>query len=156
MLYIIKGPMEFISGLLHEIWGYFCMKNFISTRNCHSHIHESTHFILFTLLKVHPRFSPRLACRPRGTVPADPYLRGPAHTHTRAPARGAFGSHNLLPRGNRTIKRKKKNPFIIATVLQLKNCMVVPCQYTTVLSNDQYLYISFLWLFLLIVLKNKC
>ena len=137
--------MEFISGLLHEIRGYFCMQNFISTRNCHSHIHESTHFILFTLLKVHPRFFPRLACRPRGTVPVDTSLRGPAHTHTRAraPARGAFVSHNLLQRGNRTIKRKKKT-FIIATVLQLKNCMVVPCQYTTVLSNDQYLYISFL------------
>ena len=37
---------------------YLCMKNFISTtRNCHSHIHESTHFILFALLKVHHRFS---------------------------------------------------------------------------------------------------
>ena len=57
MLYIIKGPMKVISGLLSETWGYFCMKNFISTtRNCHSHIHESTHFILFALLKVHPRF----------------------------------------------------------------------------------------------------
>jgi hypothetical protein len=33
------------------------MKNCISiTRNCHSHIHESTHFILFALLKVHLRF----------------------------------------------------------------------------------------------------
>jgi hypothetical protein len=42
------GPMKVISGLLPETWGYFCMKNFISTtRNCHSHIHESTHFILF-------------------------------------------------------------------------------------------------------------
>jgi hypothetical protein len=30
--------------------------------NCHLHIHESTHFILFVLLKVHPRFYPRLAC----------------------------------------------------------------------------------------------
>ena len=41
--------MKVISGLLlPETWGYFCMKNFISTtRNCHSHIHESTHFILF-------------------------------------------------------------------------------------------------------------
>jgi hypothetical protein len=30
------------------------MNNFISTtRNCHSHIHESTHFILLDLLKVH-------------------------------------------------------------------------------------------------------
>jgi hypothetical protein len=57
LLYIIKGPMKVISGLLSETWGYFCMKNFISTtRNCHSHIHESTHFILFALLKVHPRF----------------------------------------------------------------------------------------------------
>ena len=40
--------MKVISGLLPETWGYFCMKNCISTtRNCHSHIHESTHFILF-------------------------------------------------------------------------------------------------------------
>jgi len=32
------------------------MKNCKSTtRNCHSHNHESTHFILFALLKVHPR-----------------------------------------------------------------------------------------------------
>ena len=30
----------------------------------HSYIHESTHFILFALLKVHPRFFPRLACGP--------------------------------------------------------------------------------------------
>jgi hypothetical protein len=36
----------------------------------HSHIHESTHFILFALLKVHPRFFPRLACGP-------PKLMGP-------------------------------------------------------------------------------
>ena len=64
-LYIIKGPMKVISGLLSETWGYFCMKNCISTtRNYHSHIHESTHFILFALLKVHPRFFPRLACGP--------------------------------------------------------------------------------------------
>jgi hypothetical protein len=42
-LYIIKGPMKVISGLLPETWGYFCMKNFIfTTPNCHSHIHEST------------------------------------------------------------------------------------------------------------------
>jgi hypothetical protein len=34
-------------------WGYVCMKNCISTPpNCHSHIHESTHFILFALLKL--------------------------------------------------------------------------------------------------------
>ena len=34
------------------------MKNFISTtRNCHSHIHENTHFILFALLKVPSFFS---------------------------------------------------------------------------------------------------
>ena len=65
LLYIIKGPMKVISGLLHETWDYFCMKNFISTtRNCHSHIHESTHFIVFVLLKVHLRFFPRLACGP--------------------------------------------------------------------------------------------
>ena len=58
--------MKVISGLLPETWGYFCMENFISTtRNCHSHIHESTHFILFALLKVHPHFLfPRLACGP--------------------------------------------------------------------------------------------
>jgi hypothetical protein len=57
VLYIIKGPMKVISGLLPETWDYFRMKNFISTtRNCHSHIHESTHFILFALLMVHPRF----------------------------------------------------------------------------------------------------
>ena len=38
----------------YETWGYFCMNTFISTtRNCHSHIHESTHFILLDLLKVH-------------------------------------------------------------------------------------------------------
>ena len=65
LLYIIKGLMKVISGLLSETWSYFCMKNFISTtRNCHSHIHESTHFILFALLKVHPRFFSRLACGP--------------------------------------------------------------------------------------------
>ena len=65
LLYIIKGPMKVICGLLPEAWGYFCMKNFIfTTRNCHSHIHERTHFILFALLKVHPRFFPRLACGP--------------------------------------------------------------------------------------------
>jgi hypothetical protein len=66
LLYIIKGPMKVISGLLPETWGYFCMKTSISTaRNCHSHIHESTHFILFALLKVHPRFfSLVLACGP--------------------------------------------------------------------------------------------
>ena len=63
--YTIKGPMKVISGLLPETWGYFCMKNCISTtRNCHSHIHESTHFILFALLMVHPRFFLRLACGP--------------------------------------------------------------------------------------------
>ena len=56
--------MKVICGLLPETWGY-CMKNSISTtRNCHSHIHERTHFILFALLKVHPRFFPRLACGP--------------------------------------------------------------------------------------------
>jgi hypothetical protein len=54
LLYIIKGLMKVISGLLPETLGYFCMKNFISTTwNCHSYIHESTHFILFALLKVH-------------------------------------------------------------------------------------------------------
>ena len=41
----------FISGLLPETWGYFCMKNCISTiRNCHSHIHESTHTFYFVCL----------------------------------------------------------------------------------------------------------
>jgi hypothetical protein len=44
LLFIIKGPMKAINGLLPETWGYFCMENCISiTRNCHSHIHESTH-----------------------------------------------------------------------------------------------------------------
>ena len=63
--------MKVISGLLPETWGYLCMKNFIfTTRNCHSHIQESTHFILFALLKVHPCFFPRLACGP-------PKLMGP-------------------------------------------------------------------------------
>jgi hypothetical protein len=38
----------------------------------HSHIHESTHFILFDLLKVHPCFFPRLACGPQDAAPADP------------------------------------------------------------------------------------
>jgi hypothetical protein len=57
--------MKVISGLLPETWGYFCMKNAISTtRNCHSHIRENTHFILFSLLKVHPRLFPRLASGP--------------------------------------------------------------------------------------------
>ena len=59
VLYIIKGHMKVISGLLLETWGYFRIKkkNFISTtRNCHSHSHENTHFILFALLKVLPRF----------------------------------------------------------------------------------------------------
>ena len=70
--YIIKGPMKVISGLFPETWAYFCMNNCLSTtRNCHSHIHESTHFILFALLKVHPPFFfPRLACGP-------PKLMGP-------------------------------------------------------------------------------
>jgi hypothetical protein len=49
--------MKVISGLLPETWGYFCMKNCISTtRNCHSHIHENRHYILFAFLKVHPHF----------------------------------------------------------------------------------------------------
>ena len=49
--------MKVISGLLPETWDYFCMKHCISTtRNCHSHIHESRRFIVFALLKVHPRF----------------------------------------------------------------------------------------------------
>jgi hypothetical protein len=57
--YIIKGPMKVISELFSETWGYLCMDNLISTtRNCHSHIHESTHFILFASLKVHPRCFP--------------------------------------------------------------------------------------------------
>ena len=65
LLYIIKGPMKVIIGLLPETWAYFCMKNFISTtRNGHSDIHESTHFILLALLKVHPRFFPRFTCGP--------------------------------------------------------------------------------------------
>jgi hypothetical protein len=56
---IIKGPMKVISELFPETWGYFCMNNWISTtRNCHSHIHESTHFILFASLKVNPRCFP--------------------------------------------------------------------------------------------------
>ena len=55
--------MKVISGLLPETWVYFCMNNCISTtRNCHLHIHECTHFILFALLKIHPRFFHRLAC----------------------------------------------------------------------------------------------
>lgn len=58
LLYITKGLMKVISGLIPETWCYFCMKNVISTtRNCHSHIHESTHFILFALFKVHPPLS---------------------------------------------------------------------------------------------------
>ena len=41
------------------------MQNCISTTgNCHSHIHESTHFILSVFLMVHPRCFPRLACGP--------------------------------------------------------------------------------------------
>jgi hypothetical protein len=45
-LCMINGPMKVISGLFPETWGYFWMKNFISTtRNCHWHIHESTHFV---------------------------------------------------------------------------------------------------------------
>ena len=71
LLCIFKGPMKVISGFLPETWGYFCMQNCISTtRNCHSHIHESTRFILFALLKVHPRFFSRLAYGP-------PKLMGP-------------------------------------------------------------------------------
>jgi hypothetical protein len=77
LLYIIKGLMKVISGLLPETLGYFCMKNFISTTwNCHSYIHESTHFILFALLKVHPRFfhsfglcmGPLNSCAPADTL----------------------------------------------------------------------------------------
>ena len=86
LLCIIKGPMKVISGLLPETWGYFCMKNFIfTTWNCHSHIHESTHFILFALLKVHPR----LACGPpklmgpgalaQADPPPPPPLSGPCY-----------------------------------------------------------------------------
>ena len=37
LLYIIKGPMKVISGLLPETWGYFCMKNFISTTYSQKH-----------------------------------------------------------------------------------------------------------------------
>jgi hypothetical protein len=81
--YTIKGPMKVISGLLPETWGYFCMKNCISTtRNCHSHIHESTHFILFALLMVHPRFFLRLACGP-------PKLIGPGR-HPPPPSQWAW------------------------------------------------------------------
>jgi hypothetical protein len=55
---MVPHPNKVISGVFPETWGYFCMKNFISTtRNCHSHIHESTHYILFALLKVYPHFS---------------------------------------------------------------------------------------------------
>jgi hypothetical protein len=91
LLYIIKGPMKVISGLLPETWGYFCMKNFISTtRNCHSHIHESTHFILFALLKVHPRFFPRLACGP-------PKLMGPgARPRLKPPSQWAWHITEIL------------------------------------------------------------
>ena len=65
LLYIIRGLMKVISGPLPETWGYLCMKNCISTtRNYHSHVQESTHFILFALFKVHPRFFSRLACGP--------------------------------------------------------------------------------------------
>ena len=66
VIHMIKGSMKVISGFLPETWGYSCMKNCISTtRNCHSHIHESTHFILFALVNVHPRFFfPRLVCGP--------------------------------------------------------------------------------------------
>jgi hypothetical protein len=78
--------MKVVSGFLPETWGYFCMKNVISTTlNCHSHIHESTHFISFALLKLHPPCFPRLAfgppkvkgigSPPRLTTP----LSGPAH-----------------------------------------------------------------------------
>jgi hypothetical protein len=82
LLYIIKDPMKVICGLLPETWGYFCMKNFISTtRNCHSRIHERTHFILFALLKVHPRVFSRLACGPPKLMgpgsPPPPPLNGP-------------------------------------------------------------------------------
>jgi hypothetical protein len=57
--------MKVISGLLPETWGYFCMKNCISTtQNGHSDIHESTHFIVLALLKVHPRFFPPLTRGP--------------------------------------------------------------------------------------------
>jgi hypothetical protein len=41
----------------------------------HSHIHESTYFILFALLKVHPRFFPRLDCVPRGAAPLSVGMR---------------------------------------------------------------------------------
>ena len=57
--------MTVISGFLPETWGYFCMKNYIfTTRNCHSHIHESTHFILFAFLKLHTSFFPHLTSVP--------------------------------------------------------------------------------------------
>jgi len=72
--------MKVISGLLPETWGYFCMKNCISTtRNCHSHIHESTHFILFALLKVHPRLFSLFGLGP-------PKLMGPGALYWLSPS----------------------------------------------------------------------
>ena len=80
LLCIIKLPIRVISGLLPETWGNFCMNYLISTtRNCHSYIHESTHFILFALLKVHTRFFPRLGCGP-------PKLMGPGAPPRLTPA----------------------------------------------------------------------
>jgi hypothetical protein len=48
------------------------------------HIFTKAHILFCLPCSRYTLVFPRLACRPRGTVPADPYLRGPAHTHTRA------------------------------------------------------------------------
>ena len=70
--------MKVISGVLPETWVYFCMKNFIcTTRNCHSHIHESTHFILFALFKVHPSFFFLVWAPADLSPPLPPPLSGP-------------------------------------------------------------------------------
>ena len=55
--------MKVISGFLPETWDF--MKNLISTTlNCHSHIHDNTHFISFAFLKLHPPCFHRLAFGP--------------------------------------------------------------------------------------------
>ena len=75
-LLYIKSPMKVISGLLPETWGYFCMKNFISTtRNSHSHRKHtfclpcSRYTLVVSLVWLVGPLNP--------WAPADPPLSGP-------------------------------------------------------------------------------
>ena len=76
LLYIIKGFMKVISGLLPETWGYFCMENFISTtRNNLSFTYSRKHTFYFVCLaQGTPSFFSHLACgSPKLVGPGAPY-----------------------------------------------------------------------------------